>query len=70
MVAPKALVFLFRWTRVTKALGKRLLPLPNERRRGLAGMHRDKALVAWPLREGGDPAEGLVLGWLLWKPTL
>ena len=47
------------------------VPLRNERKQGLAGMQRDKAPVEWPRGEGGgDPTEGSMLGWLLWKPTL
>ena len=38
--------------------------------RGVAGIQKDKAPVEWPRSEdGADPAERLVSGRLLWKPT-
>ena len=45
------------------------VPLRNELRCGFPGMQRDKAPVDWPQSKGRDPAEGSVLGRLLWKPT-
>ena len=47
----------------------RLPALRNEWMRGVARLEKDNAPVQWPQSEGGDPTEGLALGWLLRKPT-
>ena len=59
----------FKLTVVHFARSLTSVPLCSERSRVLAGMRRDKAPLEWPRSEGGNPTDGWMLGWLLWKPT-